>query len=152
MEPAAKFRRTRLEQALGLTALVFLLIGAFVVMKPFLSAAMWAVVLCFSLWPLHHRLVRWLGNRRTLAAAITTLAITLVLLVPFAVIGLSLADDARALGVATRKWLEAGPPAPPAWLNKVPVVGREAKRYWAGLAAEGARWLQPVKMATEEEL
>jgi predicted PurR-regulated permease PerM len=152
MERAPKLRRTRLEQALGLTALVFLLIGAFVVMKPFLSAAMWAVVLCFSLWPVHHHLARWVGNRRTLAAAITTLAITLVLLVPFAVIGFSLADDARALGVATRKWIEADPQAPPAWLNKVPIVGGEAKRYWIGFAGEAATWLQQVKRAADEEL
>ena len=152
MEHAPKLRRTRLERALGLTVLVFLLIGAFVVMQPFLSAAMWAVVLCFSLWPVHHRLARWVGNRRTLAAAITTLAITLVLVVPFAVIGFSLADDARALGVAARKWLEAGPPTPPAWLVKVPIVGGEAKRYWMGFADEAAKWLHQVKRAAEEEL
>ncbi|MHC1767472.1 MAG: AI-2E family transporter [Verrucomicrobiia bacterium] len=152
MDHPPKLKRTRIEQALGLTALVFLLIGAFVVMKPFLSAAMWAVVLCFSLWPAHHRLVRRVGNRRTLAAAITTLAIALVLLVPFVVIGFSLADDARSLGMATRKWLEAGPPAPPGWLDKVPIVGGEAKRYWRGFADEAAKWLQEVRRAAEEEL
>lgn len=152
MERAPKLKRTRMEQALGLTALVFLLIGAFVVMKPFLSAAMWAVVLCFSLWPAHRRLVRWVGNRRTLGAAITTFAIALVLLVPFVVIGFSLADDARSLGMAARKWLEAGPPAPPAWLDKVPIVGGEAKRYWRGFADEAGKWLQEVRRAAEEEL
>jgi len=152
MAGSPELKRTRLEQALGIAALVLLLIGGFVVMRPFLSATMWAVVLCFSLWPVHRRLVCWVGNRRTLAAAITTLTITLVLLVPFVVIGLSLADDARALGVATRKWIEAGPPAPPAWLDKVPIVGGEARRYWMGFADEAAKWLQQVKRATEEEL
>lgn len=152
MERAPKLRRTRIEQALGLAALVFLLIGAFVVMKPFLSAAMWAAALCFSLWPAHRRLVGWVGNRRTLGAAITTLVITLVLLVPFLVIGFSLADDARTLGVATRKWLEGGPPAPPAWLERVPIVGGEAKRYWMGFADEAGEWLQEFKRAAEVEL
>lgn len=151
MESSPELKRTRLEQALGITVLVFLLIGGFVVMKPFLSATMWAVVLCFSLWPVHRRLACWVGNRRTLAAAITTLTITVVLLVPFVVIGLSLADDARALGVATRKWIEAGPPAPPAWLDKVPIVGDEARKYWVGFADEAAKWLQQVKRAAEEE-
>ncbi len=133
-----------------MTVLVFLLIGSFVVARPFLSSAMWAVVLCFSLWPVHRRLVRWIGDRRTLAAALMTSAITLVLLVPFVVLGFRLADDARALGVATRKWLEAGPPAPPAWMEKVPIVGKEARTYWVDFAAEAAQWLQQVKRAADE--
>lgn len=152
MALTTKPRRTRIEQALGITVLVFLLIGGFVVMKPFLSAAMWAVVLCFSLWPLHRRLVSWLGNRRTLAAALMTSAITLVLLVPFVVLGFRLADDARALGVATRKWLEAGPPAPPAWMDKVPIVGDQAKAYWIEFADDAARWLQDLRRVAEEEI
>ena len=152
MALTTKPRRTRIEQALGITVLVFLLIGGFVVMKPFLSAAMWAVVLCFSLWPLHRRLVSWLGNRRTLAAALMTSAITLVLLVPFVVLGFRLADDARALGVATRKWLEAGPPAPPAWMDKVPIVGGQAKAYWIEFADDATRWLQDLRRAAEEEI
>lgn len=151
MNGSPELKRTRLEQALGITGLVFLLIGGFVVMKPFLSATMWAVVLCFSLWPVHHRLVCWVGNRRTLAAAITTLTITIVLVVPFVLIGFSLADDARALGVATRKWIEAGPPAPPAWLEKVPVIGDEARSYWIEFAEEATSWLQQVQRAAEEE-
>jgi len=150
MEAPFKPKRTRIEQALGMTVLVFLLIGSFVVARPFLSSAMWAVVLCFSLWPVHRRLVRWIGDRRTLAAALMTSAITLVLLVPFVVLGFRLADDARALGVATRKWLEAGPPAPPAWMEKVPIVGKEARIYWVDFAAEAAQWLQQVKRAADE--
>lgn len=150
MESTPELKRTRIEQALGIAVLVLLLIGSFVVMRPFLSATMWAVVLCFSLWPVHRRLVGWVGNRRTLAAAITTLTITVVLVVPFLVIGFSVADDARALGVATRKWIEAGPPAPPAWLERLPVIGKEAKKYWTGFADEAAEWLHQIKRAAEE--
>jgi predicted PurR-regulated permease PerM len=122
--------KTRLEQGLSVVTLGFLLIGCFVVMRPFLSALMWAVVLGFTLWPVHSRLTRWLGNRRTLAASLTTLSIALVLVVPFVVLGLSVADDARALAAATRKWSEGGLPAPPAWIEQIPVVGGQAKAYW----------------------
>jgi predicted PurR-regulated permease PerM len=122
--------KTRLEQGLSVVTLGFLLIGCFVVMRPFLSALMWAVVLGFTLWPVHSRLARWLGNRRTLAASLTTLSIAVVLVVPFVVLGLSVADDARALAAATRKWSEGGLPAPPSWLERIPVVGVQAKEYW----------------------
>ncbi|MBM3881397.1 MAG: AI-2E family transporter [Verrucomicrobia bacterium] len=151
MEGTARLRRSRIEQALAVTALALLLMGSFVVMKPFLSSAMWAVVLCFSLWPVHRRLTSWMGNRRTLAAALTTFTITVVLLIPFVVIGFSLADNARALGVATRKWIEAGPPAAPGWLHKVPIVGEEARSYWIEFADETAKWLRQVGRAAVEE-
>jgi predicted PurR-regulated permease PerM len=122
--------KTRLEQGLSVVTLGFLLIGCFVVMRPFLSALMWAIVLGFTLWPVQSRLTRWLGNRRTLAASLTTLSIALVLVVPFVVLGITVADDARALATATRKWSEGGLPAPPAWLDRIPVVGGQAKAYW----------------------
>jgi predicted PurR-regulated permease PerM len=120
-------RKTRLEQAMAVAVLVLLVIGAFVVMRPFLSALCWAAVLCFCLWPVQRKLVGWLGGRRTLAALITTLTVTLILVAPFVIIGMSIADDARALGTAAQKWIEAGPPAPPKWLDRVPIVGARAR-------------------------
>jgi predicted PurR-regulated permease PerM len=133
-----------------LAALFLLLIACFAVLRPFITAVLWAVVMCFSLWPVQRRLTSWLGNRRTLAALLTTMMIMLVLVVPFAVIGFSLADDARALGRATVKWVEAGPPKPPTWLEKIPVVGGQAKSYWVEFAADSAELIQQVKEAASE--
>ncbi|MCL4178332.1 MAG: AI-2E family transporter [Verrucomicrobia bacterium] len=143
--------KTRLEQGLSVVTLGFLLIGCFVVMRPFLSALMWAIMLGFTLWPVQSRLTRWLGNRRTLAASLTTLSIALVLVVPFVVLGISVADDARALAAATRKWSEGGLPAPPAWLDRIPVVGGQAKAYWQEFDEDlEAFWRQLRKPLDEE--
>jgi predicted PurR-regulated permease PerM len=119
-----------LEQGLSVVTLGLLLIGCFVVMRPFISALMWAIMLGYTLWPVQRRITHWLGNRRTLAASVTTLSIALVLVVPFVVLGVSVADDARALAAATRKWSAGGLPPPPAWLETFPVVGGQAKAYW----------------------
>lgn len=127
---AAIAPKTRLEQGLSVVTLGLLLIGCFVVMRPFLSALMWAIVLGFTLWPVHSRLTRLLGDRRTLAASLTTLTIAIFLVVPFVVVGISVADDARALASATRKWSEGGLPDPPAWLERIPLVGDQARSYW----------------------
>ena len=138
-------RTLRLDQLLGWAALFFLLIGCVTVLKPFVSAVLWAVVLCFSLWPVQRRFTQWLGGRRTLAALLTTLSIALVLVVPVVVIGVGIADDARALASATRKWMEAGPPKPPAWLEKIPLVGLQAKDYWTEFADDAARLMRELK-------
>ena len=143
-------RTLRLDQVLGWAVLCLLLIGCVTVLKPFVSAVLWAVVLCFSLWPVHRRFTQWLGGRRTLAALVTTLSITLVLVVPVAVIGVGIADDARALASATRKWMEAGPPKAPAWLGKIPVVGNQAKEYWTEFAEDAARLMRELKPAVDD--
>jgi predicted PurR-regulated permease PerM len=137
---------SRLETILGRVALTLLLVGCVLVLKPFLTALMWAAILSFSLWPLHSRLLAWLKGRRTLAALITTGAIAAVLIGPFVLMGFSVADDARAIGTATRKWIDAGPPQAPAWFSKIPAVGTKAAEYWNDLADDARHLVQEVKL------
>jgi len=141
----------RVERNLGWIVLSILLVGCLLVLWPFVWAVLWAVVLCFSTWPIYHRLLRLLGGRRTLAAAVMTLAMIVVVLLPFVIIGTTLADSVKELTAAAHRSLEGGPPAPPAWLAKVPVVGQPATTYWESLAAdtgklaqEARRFIEPV--------
>src|SRR5687768_18134830 len=122
--------RSRLEQNLGWFILILLAIGCFFVMRPFASALLWAVILSFSSWPLYRRLLGFVGDRNTLAAALMTLGLMLVILLPFGIVGFTLADQVKELTAAGRKWVDAGPPAPPQWLNKLPVVGKRATEKW----------------------
>jgi len=143
--------RSRLEQNLGWAVLLVLVVGCLIVLRPFVSALLWAVVLSFTSWPIYRRLLQWLGNRRTLAAVLMTLGMVLILLLPFLIVGLSLADNVKELTQATRHWIAEGPPTPPKWLAKVPVLGPKAAAYWQNLAADTAklwaeaqRFIEPV--------
>ena len=93
--------------------LVLLLGGCLLVLLPFVSALLWAVVLTFSSWPLYHRLFKLLGGRRTLAALLMALAMICVILLPFIIIGATLGENVKELTAATQRWMDAGPPAPP---------------------------------------
>jgi predicted PurR-regulated permease PerM len=84
-------------------------------------------------------------GRRTWAALLMTLAIALVLLLPFLVVGISLADNAKDLATSVQARLSAGPPDPPAWLVKVPVVGPRANAWWASMAWDGKRMSQALE-------
>jgi predicted PurR-regulated permease PerM len=44
---------SRIEQIIALVALALLVLGVFFVLRPFLSAILWAIILCFSTWPLY---------------------------------------------------------------------------------------------------
>src|SRR4051794_37972411 len=115
----APTKPARLERNIGSIALLLLLVGCLLVLRPFASALLWAVVLCVSSWPLYQRVLKWLRGGRTLAALLMALGMILVLLLPFFVVGVTLADNVKELTSSARTWLDAGAPAPPAWLAKV---------------------------------
>ena len=141
--------RTRLEQNLGWGILALLLTGCLLVLWPFVTALLWAAVLSFSTWPIYSRLLKWLGGRRTFAALLLSLAMVLLVVLPFALVGLTLADNVKQLTTAAQRWLDAGPPAPPAWLEKVPAIGAAATEKWRALAADSAKLVQEARRFVE---
>ena len=122
------------EQILAIGALLLLAIGCALVLRPFLSALLWAAVICFSTWPIYIWCERALGGRRGLAAALMTLLVALVLVVPFAIMVATLADSVSSLFTAATRVLEHGPPTPPHWVAELPVVGESLAAYWESLA------------------
>jgi len=130
-----------------------LLVACLAVIFPFLTDVLWAIVLCFSTWPLYARLLVLTRGRRTLAAVLMTLAILLVFVTPFAVIAVSLSDDVPRAADSVRAFLDAGPPQPPAWLAKVPLAGGRLTDVWADLVGGGSgqrmaqlrRFIEPLK-------
>ena len=141
--------RTKFEQSLGWIVLALLLGGCLLVLLPSVSALLWGMVLSVSCWPLYCRLARLLRGRHTLAAAFMALGMICVILLPFVIIGATLADNVKELTAATRRWMEAGPPAPPEWLAKVPGVGQKAAVNWKTLAADSSKLLEAAKRFIE---
>jgi predicted PurR-regulated permease PerM len=138
---------SKLERNIGWAILLVLLVGCLLVLRPFLSALLWAVVLCSSSWPVYRRLLGWLGNRRTLAALVMTLAMILVILMPFLIVGTTLADNVKDLTVAMKRMIQDGPPAPPEWLAKVPGIGQRAADYWQSLSADTSKiWTEAQRL------
>jgi predicted PurR-regulated permease PerM len=137
----------KIDRGLGWAVVLLLVAGCLLVLRPFVSALLWAVVLCISSWPIYRRLLGWVGNRRTLAAGLMTIAMILVFLLPFFIVALTLADNIKDLTAAVRSWIDAGPPAPPEWLAKIPGIGQKAVDYWLTTAADTAKlWTQAQRL------
>ena len=126
----------RLESILGIVALSFLAIGCFLVLRPFASSIMWAVILTFSTWPVYAWLEGVLHGRKSLAALIMTLLLATAFILPLAVLGTSVAGDVRPVFDAVRGMLAGGAPLPPAWVEQIPLVGGELRETWARIAAD----------------
>jgi predicted PurR-regulated permease PerM len=86
-----------IEQIAGLTLIGAIVVGCGLVLRPFISAILWAAILCFATWPLHELFLRWLHGRRNLAAALMTAVLSLFLIIPFVLVGLTFTDSVRAL-------------------------------------------------------
>jgi len=139
-----KYQRT-IEQIAGLALIGAIVVGCGFVLRPFVSAILWAAILCFATWPLYELFRRWLRGRHTLAAALTTAVLALVLIIPFVVVGVTFTDTIRD-GL---QWLgdrkQAGIPEPPAWLNRVPLIGERITQSWADYVADAESTLEEWK-------
>ncbi|HVJ44826.1 MAG TPA: AI-2E family transporter [Luteolibacter sp.] len=151
MQDGEKQNRFKIEPLLGGVALLLLLIGCVVVLRPFLSALMWASVLTYSLYPLQRRFTVWLNGSRTLAACLVTLTLTLLLAGPVVLIGFSLAEDGKALAGATKKWFMSTPQEAPPWVQRLPIVGDEAAGYWTEFSNDRKRWMEDLERASKQE-
>lgn len=140
----------RLEQLLGTAALLLLLIGGFYILKPFMTAIMWSVILGFSLWPAQRLLTRWFGGRKTLASIIVALLVSLLLVGPIVLLGVGLADDAALLGTTTKKWVESASEKPPQWASKLPIVGTRVDEYWASFTDTRKSWIENINKGMQE--
>ncbi len=133
------------ERILGIGALVLLAIGCVLVLRPFVSALLWAAVICFSTWPAFTRCERVLGGRRSLAAVVMTLLVTVALVAPFAAMVAILAENIASLVAAAAGTLAQGPPAPPPWVATLPLVGETLAAYWESLAHNAPAFLIELK-------
>ncbi len=129
-------KRFKIEPLLGGLALLLLLIGCFFILKPFMTALMWAMILAYSLHPMQRSFTRWFRGSRTLAACFVTLTMTLMLAGPIVLIGFSIAQDGKDLAHATRNWFMAAPEQAPPWVQKMPLVGTELAEYWTKFAED----------------
>lgn len=141
-----------IEKAIAIIVLLILSVGCFVVLRPFIAAILWAMILSFTTWPVYIRLERLLKGRRSLSALIIILAVAALFLVPVVLLGMSLAENVVKLIEALRAAMATGLPALPGWAADLPVIGRRLSAFWervghdtATLSAEIQPYVGPAR-------
>ena len=144
--PAQKTSQAaRIEQWITLAVLAVVVVGCYLVLAPFLTALIWALVLCCATWPAFVALQRVMRGNVTLAALVLTVAIALVALAPFVIVGVTLAENANQLLEHGKRLIDQGPPDPPAWVAGIPLIGERAQAYWASIAHDSASLFADLK-------
>ena len=127
---------------LGVLFIGGLIAAAFWVMWPFLPAIVWAVTLVIATWSLMLRVQRHVGNRRGVAVLVMTVALLLVLIVPFWLAISTIVANVDQIAEMVRTVLSLRVP-PPDWLAEVPLVGAAAAKAWGPLTSAGVQELAP---------
>jgi len=101
-----------------------LVVASWQVFHPFMVLMIWAVILAVTLYPLHTRLKRRLGNKDGRAATLLVLISIALIMVPVYLLGLSLAASVgNAVEMARSGSIHVPPPA-----DSVAVIEARARR------------------------
>lgn len=139
----------RFEIYAQLAAVIILVGGCFLVLRPFMTAVLFAAVVCVSTWPLYLWLLRKLKNRQSLAALTMTLSLIMLVVLPLALVAYNLADNVTTFYDAARQSLESGPPAAPSWLTGLPLLGSPIGEYWHDIVSSQEKMLALAKRLLE---
>ena len=120
---------TWVELTIRLGVLGLLLYLSFTLVRPFISIAIWSVVLTVALYPMYDWMVGHLGGRRRLAAVLLTILNLSIVIGPATWLALGLIDSLRTLSEQLDLSALALPPPPDA-VKTWPIVGDSIYQFW----------------------
>lgn len=120
---------TWVELVIRLGVLGLLLALAVVLIRPFITVAIWSIVLTVAVYPVYDWMARRLGGRRRLAALLLTILNLLVVIGPATWLTLGLIDSLRELS----QYLDLSAltlPPPPDAVKSWPIIGAPIYQFW----------------------
>lgn len=146
--PPAAHADVFFRRAFAAATVLLLTYALFSILRPFLSAIAWALLIAFLLHPAHLRLTAWLRGRGSISAALLTLATFFISVGPLTALGVAFARQAAALlerlqanvgngNVWSLSSLKGVPLLGPGlqWVEEHAPVSREQLQSWAVSAA-----------------
>ena len=125
--------RSLIETVLVLLLLLSLMLALYDVVKVFFGVLTFALIFSVSFAAIFERLVRWMGNRRKLAAVVYALLLGAVIALPVIfIVGAVRAHIREAI-----EWIgrvrASGLPSLPDWIGRLPIVGEDIQVFWQQL-------------------
>ena len=112
-----------------------LIAACFWIMRPFLTALLWAAMVVIATWPLFLKLQARLWGKRWMAVLVMTVLLLLVLIIPICFAVLTILDRSSEIVGWIKSLSDLKIPPPPGWLEKIPVIGNSIVEHWQRFAA-----------------
>ncbi len=121
------------------TTLAVIFIGILIsaglwIMRPFLTALIWATMIVVTTWPFMLGLQKRLRGKRGPAATVMTIALLLVLIIPLTAAIVTIIDRSDQIVAWTKSLSSYTVSPPPSWVEKLPVAGPKLAERWHNLA------------------
>ncbi|MBX6374806.1 MAG: AI-2E family transporter [Acetobacteraceae bacterium] len=129
--PSSQEDPIRPARLIGLLALLALGIGCLLVLRPFLSALLWAAILAYSTWPAYRLIRDRLRLSPGFAAGLMVAAEMLVVGLPIVFAAPTSGEEVERLRAQVERLLTVGMPGLGDWLGGLPYVGNFL-RDWLG--------------------
>ncbi len=140
----------RFEQIARVAAVAVLVVGCFLVLRPFLGAILFAGVLCLSTWPAFVAVRARLHGNSWLAALIFVAVMTLALALPVALAAQSIVVYSAGMVETVRGYLDGRASVQlPGFIVKLPLIGPWLDSYLKVLLAGGAELAAFLKQFSE---
>src|SRR5215475_8048155 len=129
---------------LAVVSMTGLIAACFWLMKPFLPSVVWATTIVVATWPAMRVLQARLWGRRSLAVALMTLAMLIIVIGPVAIATLALVEHLDDIALWTRWLAGLAVATPPEWVTELPLVGKKIGEEWSKIAT-----LSPAELAAQ---
>lgn len=127
--------RDLLRTMLAVLFIATTIIASLWILQPFLPALIWSTLIVVSTWPVMLAAQKRLWGKRSLAVMVMTAAMLLILIVPIALAVLTIIEYADNVASGLKIAANARVPAPPGWVEQVPLVGPKLAAEWQAIAA-----------------
>lgn len=124
-----KSRIDLIKSTLAIVLIGALLAACFWILRPFLPALIWASMIVIATWPLLLIIQEKVRGRRPAVMIIIGLLV-LVFVIPFSLAVGTIVENAPQITALGKQLTNIGVPAPPDWIEKIPLVGEPAAEFW----------------------
>jgi len=122
---------------LGVFFIGALTAATFWILRPFLPALIWAVMIVVATWPLMLEVESRLRGKRIAATLVMTAAMLLIFIVPFALALGTIVERSEQIADWIKSLAHFTLPPAPDWLAGLPLVGSRLTKGWHYLATVG---------------
>ena len=140
--------RDRFDLIFRVAGAALVVVGIYLVLRPFLSALLVAGVLAIATWPAYERLRANLRGNSTLGASVMLLLILVTVIVPIELLAAAAGNHLPALFSALKDWRAEGLRVPEQ-LKTIPVIGESAFQWLTSLLADRTQSAALVQRAFE---
>jgi len=131
--------REQVARLIGLLAAGLLAVASFLVLRPFISALLGAVILVFCTWPVYRLLTKRLKLRPGLAAAVMVILEFLVLGLPLLLAAPVQREDIEGIRAWIEQVLTEGLPDLSGVFLRIPLVGNALNTFWSSMAGDSSQ-------------